>query len=145
MARATRRLLGRERQSCPEPKAAVDCMPDLEVALIDRDSFADAGQPVPTTGRSAVGDAAPVVAYLDLDMRRCMADLDERGVGFCMLDGVGECLLHEPVRREVDTRRELAWGSLDHGGRIDSGIASVLQEVLDVGEAWLRGQRRRLQ
>src|SRR3954470_10982057 len=90
----------------PHDEAAAVTRPGLERATAERDALTHAGESVPGTARRRVRTA--VVRYLQLELRVAPAERDPRPRRPGVLERVRERLLHEPVGREVDARRELA-------------------------------------
>lgn len=58
-----------------------------------------------------------------------------------MLDGVGECLLHQPVDSQPDSRRELTTRAGHRERHVEPCAAQVLHQLLDVVETrlWRQG------
>ena len=82
-------------------------IPDLLPLVSDHgDPLADADQPVAVPG--ARDRALPVVAHLQLERLIPVPEVDlGPGTGSGVLDHVGQCLLHDPVGRQLDARGDL--------------------------------------
>src|SRR5688572_24694862 len=112
-ATRTRTVIGFERCSCvlpvkgearAEDEAPVGCGPRVHLAAVDLHPFADADEAVAeTVGRRG---ARAVVDDFELDLVGAITD-DHVGVaGVRVLERVGQALLHDPIRRQLDRARE---------------------------------------
>ena len=92
----------------------------------------------------AVAAARAVVGDLELDLAVAVADEDLRLVGARVLERVRQALLDEPVGRQVDAGRKLRGLALDPQLDRQPGLPNLLDELVEVLEARLRGERGRL-
>src|SRR4029077_21291797 len=92
------------RKAGPQPEAALSSRPDVEVSSIDRDPFAHSEQTVSTV--AATVRSTTVVDDLDFDLPGGVAHPYLGTLRRRMLDRVGQPLLNEPVRSEVDACRQ---------------------------------------
>ena len=96
------------------------------LTAVDLDALADADEPVPeAVGRRA---AQTVVAYLDLELIRPVADGHVRVAGARVLEGVGQALLNDAVGREVDPPRERERLAVDMQLDGQTGAADLVQQ-----------------
>ena len=90
----------------PEPAAGLRAR--LERAAVHRDPLAHADQAVAAAALGAAVDAPAVVGDLEAERTRLVAhDAPSPCAGPGVLQHVGERLLHDPVRGEVDAARQL--------------------------------------
>src|SRR5207237_6742494 len=92
----------------------------------------------------AVASAAAVVAHGQLDLPVAVADEHLGVLRARVLERVRESFLDEPVGGEVDARRELLRIALDPQVDGKPGLARVLDELFEVGEARLGSESGRL-
>ena len=87
------------------------------------------------------GLAFPVVANRQLQGGVLVgdADLEPRSVG--VLEGVGDRLLHDAVRGEVEGGRQRPLFACDLECRLETGVIRRFEQRVDPIEAWLRRQR----
>ena len=86
-------------------------------------------------------DARAVVGDLDVELALAVAHSHARVRGACVLQGVRQRLLHDPVRRQVDARRDRALVALDPQLDRHARLAHLLDEVAEVAQARLRRER----
>src|SRR6185436_332074 len=89
---------------------------------------------------AGAGAGATVVADLEPEVRGAVVHVDLRVLRPGVLEGVGEALLHDPVRREVETGRErdrFTVASYLHG---QAGRPYVGHERVEVVEPGVRQQ-----
>ncbi len=122
-------------------------------------AWAGTGDHVPADGGRPFGHAGDAVpaAPVGIDRRRraptVVDDLDPHRIGF-VADGhrrrrvharvahhVGQRLLHDAVRGEVDRRRNGRRSGVAVDGDGDAGVAGVLDQRVDLVEPWRRRQR----
>src|SRR5919106_1468424 len=90
-------------QNRPEAEAATGSIPCFERPAEERDSLPDAEQPMTRRRR---GRALAIVDDLDLDEALAVADPDAGTRGAGMAQDVRQRLLDDPVRGQLDARRE---------------------------------------
>ena len=93
----------------------------------------------------AVGaGAGPVVGHGEREGARLVADRHGRVRRSRVLEGVGQRLLHDPVGREIDTRRQRQRLAGDRHVDLEPGGAHLLHQPRELVEARVRGQRQAL-
>src|SRR5437588_1521155 len=129
-----------------EPRAqgvtALEARARVELAAVHGHALAHPDEPVPTA--VAVASAAAVVADGDLDVPVAVADEHLGVLGLGVLDRVRQAFLDEAVRGEIEARGELHGLALDAELDGKPGLARARDELVDVVEARLRRERRRL-
>ena len=88
--------------------------------------------------RVAVG----IVVDRDAQRRRLVAQPQQDGRVAGVLADVGQGLLHDAVRRQVDRRRQRTGGTVDVGSDAQSGAAEGGEELVEPGQAGVRLRRR---
>src|SRR5207237_513221 len=131
-----------DRKPGPKPVATACAGPGLELTTVDRNPLAHADEAVSTL--VAVSSAAAVVAHRQLDLPVAVADEHLGVLRARVLERVRESFLDEPVGGEVDAGRKLLRIALDPQVDGEPGLARVLDELVEVGEARLRSKRGRL-
>src|SRR3954447_22975904 len=127
-------------------EASILSVPGFDLPPEHRNAFAHAHEAL--AGHGAVGglcrDAAPIVAYVDLDVMLAVSD---RHPGACrtgVLERVPERFLDDPEGRQVDSRLEPPLLALDRQVHVEAGLAGTLHEPVELVDAWLRRERERL-
>jgi hypothetical protein len=125
-----------------QPVASTRQRAALEHAAVDGDALPDAEQPVPAA--VAAADSVAVVADGHLDVPVDVADGHVRLRRLRVLDRVRQAFLYEPVRGHVDSRRKLHRLAFDQQLDGQAGLARLGDELVDLLEARLGGERGRL-
>ena len=114
------------------------CRTGRHLAAVDLDALADADEPVAEA--VALGGADAVVAHLELELGRLVADghvgLARAGV----LERVRQGFLHDPVGGEIDSRRQRHRRSLHVHPHGQARSADLVGERVETVEAGLRGE-----
>ena len=122
-------------------EAAVGRGPALDLAADHRDPLPDADQPVAAAGPSRRPCARPssVTVTPSAVSRRRSSSTARRRPG--VLEHVGQRLLHDPVRRQVDARRHrvAAAPSMSTVDR-QPGAATCVDQLVEVGQRRLRAR-----
>src|SRR5919201_7100442 len=136
--RFTTRPSSHDRKPRAKPVAAAYPGSGLELAAVDRYALAHADEAV-----SALVAAAParaVVAHGELDVPVAVANEHLRLMRPRVLEAVRQALLDEPVRGEVDPGRKLLGRAFDAELDRKPRFACLLDELVEVLEARLRGE-----
>src|SRR5205085_9609065 len=128
-----------DREPCAKPVAAAYAGSGLELSAVHRDALAHADEAVSTL--VAVAPAWSVVAHGEFHVPVAVADEDLRVVRPGVLDGVRQAFLDEPVRGEIDTGRKLLRCAFDPQLDRKPRLARLLDELVEVLEARLGGER----
>src|SRR5437763_3147952 len=131
-----------DRKPRAKPVAAARPRSGLELAAVDGHALAHADEAVSTL--VAVAPARAVVAHGELDVPVAVADEHLRLAGSRVLQRVRQALLDEPVLGEVDSGRQLLRRAFDAQLDRKPSVACMLDELVEVLEARLRGEGRRL-
>src|SRR6266545_6618113 len=131
-----------DREAGVKPVAAPRAGPGLEFSAVDRHALAHAHEPVAALVAAAVAGA--VVAHGHVDTPVAVADDHLRVLGTGVLERIREALLNQAVRGEIDAGRKLNGRALDPQFNRKSRFTRVLDELVEVLEARLGGQGRRL-
>ena len=102
-ARQSRRSQG---QAGAELEASLGSPAGVDLAAVDGDALADSSESV--SGACAVPVALAVVEDLELEVVGRVAQHDVGPPRAHVLQGVRQRLLHDPIRGDVDARRELS-------------------------------------
>ncbi len=116
--------------------------PDSQLAAAERDALAHADEPVAAAVARVV--AVAVVGHFDLDILSGVPDGDPRVRRAGVLERVRQRLLDDPVRREVDARRELDGRPLDRQLDRQARLAHLLDEFGQRADPRLRRECGRL-
>ena len=130
-----------QRQARVHPVAALGTRARLETAVEERDALAHPHEPVAAGRAVPVGRAAAVVEHLEVDRVGAVGDRDPGPRRARVLERVGERLLDDPVRRQVEARGKVGRLALD--GQLDgqAGGAHGLGKVIEACEAGLRREQ----
>jgi hypothetical protein len=109
-----------------------------EVAAEQRGAFAHAGDPVAGPGHAA---AAPAVGDLDRQLPVLLADRHMALAGAGMADHVGDRLLDDAERRQVDVRPERLPAAVPVHVDLHARVQGHGGQPLDVGQAGRRVER----
>ena len=129
-----------EREPGGDAEAAARPRASLERAAVERYALAHADQPVARPVACAQG-ATAVVLDQQLQRTRQVADPDGCARRPGVLDRVCEPLLDDPVGGEVDPGREGGPLALQLELDVEAGGAGLLDELLELVEPRLGGQR----
>lgn len=124
-------------------EAAVGVGAGGEVAAVEVDALAHADEPM--AGVVAVvarGGAEAIVADLQPDLVVAVLDQDPRCARAGVADGVGQCLLDDPVGGQVHARRQGTGLALDLEFRLETGLADLLDQGGQLLQAWLGREAR---
>jgi hypothetical protein len=113
----------------------------LELAVEHGGPLAHPDQPV--AGAPAAARAAAVVRDLQGDQVVLVADGDLRAGGPGVLERIGQRLLDDPERGQVERRRQRSRRALDPERDRESRLANPADELLEVGQSRLRPERGR--
>ena len=127
-----------EGEARAEDEAASVRAARAHLAAEDLDTLAHAGEPV--SGVVARRRPRAVVAHLDPHLVGRVADRHVRVAGAGVLERVGQTLLDDPVRGEVDRARQPAGLTLDVELHGQARSADLVQQRLDPVEAGLGRQ-----
>ena len=134
-------VIGRRGQGQPggDAEAAAGARSGREVAAEQHGALAHAGDPVAGPGRAA---AAPAVGDLDRQLPVLLADQDLALARAGVADHVGDRLLDDAERRQVDVRRERLPAAAPVHVDLHARVQGHGGQLLDVGQAGRRAQRR---
>src|SRR4051794_18659407 len=131
-------------QSRMHAEATVLSVPGFDLAPEHRNALAHAHQAL--AGHGAIlgcsPDATPIVAYVDLHVIVAVAEPHRRTGGTGVLEGVAQCLLDDPERRQVDARLEPLALALDLDVDLEARLARPLHERVELVHARLRGEQK---
>ena len=117
----------RQREDRVDAEAALGPGADAQVAVVHRHPLAHPGQAV--AARLGAGGAPSVIRHLDGDRGVGVGDAHRCVRGGRVLEAVGERLLHDPVCREVDARRDGSPGPRHRQRRRQPGLADPVDQV----------------
>src|SRR5919201_4775307 len=127
-----------DRKPRAKPVAAAYARSGLELAAVDRHALAHVDEAV--SALVAVAPARAVVAHGELDVPVAVANEPLRRMRPRVLEAVRQALLDEPVRGEVDPGRKLLGRAFDAELDRKPRFACLLDELVEVLEARLRGE-----
>ena len=122
-----------------DAEAAAGARAGREVAAEQRGALAHAGDPVAGPGHAA---AAPAVGDLDGQLPVLLVDADLALAGAGVADHVGDRLLDDAERRQVDVGRERLPAAAPVHVDLHARVQGRGGQPVDVGQAGRRAQRR---
>src|SRR5207247_551574 len=138
--RGRRESCGRCRESRDEEISAEVAAAGDQRAAVQRDSLADAEQPVPGARRGRRRTDA-VVGDLDLERRAVPPEPNARSTRAAVPDNVRQRLLDDAVGRYVGPRAERPRSALHHELDVEPCRTDIVNQVVEARETGLRDER----